>query len=84
MLFNLILNPPIVLLITDIISFGSENEYLLNATIHFAEETDEEDPELNSQCGENAYYSFDKATGTLTIGGTGNIYNYTDYKRNEE
>lgn len=31
---------------------------------------------LNNKCGDNATWSFDKTTGTLTISGTGDMYDY--------
>ena len=34
--------------------------------------------ETSNQCGENAFWSFDTATNTLTISGTGAMYNYYD------
>ena len=33
--------------------------------------------ETSSQCGENAYFSFDTDTGKLTISGTGAMYDYS-------
>jgi len=34
------------------------------------------DPSVSGQCGENAYWSFDEATGTLTISGEGAMNDY--------
>ena len=35
------------------------------------------DPSFEGQCGDNATYSFDPATGILTISGTGDMWDYT-------
>ena len=39
--------------------------------------------ELTGKCGDNAYWSFDESTGTLTISGTGDVYNYSQYSYNQ-
>ena len=48
---------------------GEENDYLEIATMHF-------EPTGRGACGMGAEYSFDSATGVLTISGTGAMYNY--------
>ena len=37
-----------------------------------------------NRCGDNAFWSFDAATGTLTISGTGKTYNYGDWGYGQE
>ena len=37
------------------------------------------DPDFEGDCGANATYSFDPTTGTLTISGTGEMWDYTSY-----
>ncbi len=54
------------------INAGYDHNYLSKATVHFDE------PQGNP-CGENVYYKFDSSTGTMTISGTGEMYNYEEY-----
>ena len=35
--------------------------------------------DVSSKCGDNAYWSFDETTGTLTIRGSGDMYDYGDW-----
>ena len=49
-------------------SIESHNEPLTNANIHYG---------IAGQCGDNAYYSFNQYTGTLTVYGTGEMYDYS-------
>ena len=48
-----------------------------NQEIAFAEDIEEN--QYSGSCGENATYSFDDTTGTLTISGTGNMKEYPDF-----
>ncbi|MBE6818184.1 MAG: hypothetical protein E7517_03365 [Ruminococcaceae bacterium] len=51
------------------IVIGEDNVYLKIATKHF-------EPTGRGACGTNVDYSFDSATGILTISGSGEMYNY--------
>ena len=51
------------------IVIGEDNFYLKIATKHF-------EPTGRGACGTNVDYSFDSATGILTISGSGEMYNY--------
>ena len=51
------------------IVIGEDNIYLKIATKHF-------EPTGRGACGTNVDYSFDSATGILTISGSGEMYNY--------
>ena len=55
------------------IAIGSDNEPLLNATIHYNEVEDED---ISGTCGESLTWTFDEETGELKIDGTGAMYNY--------
>ena len=50
----------------DAITIGTNNNPLINADVYFSE----------GSCGASAIYSFDEATGTLTISGSGAMYDY--------
>ena len=39
---------------------------------------------VSNQCGDNLYWSFDRAAGKLTITGTGNMYDYVDWRESQE
>lgn len=41
-------------------------------------------PASANRCGDNAFWSFDAATGTLTISGTGRTYDYGDWGYGQE
>ncbi len=41
----------------------------------------DDDSPFSGNCGENAYWSFDESTGTLTISGTGAMNSYNYYNR---
>ena len=65
------------------IEIGDDNDYLLDASIHFDYNTDSDNlnegkPSASASkvCGENAFYEFDAPTGTLTIGGKGAMFDY--------
>ena len=60
------------------ITFGDDNEPLLNATWHY--ESDGPSEPVTGQCGENLFWSFDESTGTLTITGNGEMSNYDRYE----
>ena len=49
-------------------SIESHNEPLTNANIHYG---------IAGQCGDNAYYSFNQYTGTLSVYGSGDMYDYS-------
>ncbi|MGN0606860.1 MAG: leucine-rich repeat domain-containing protein, partial [Oscillospiraceae bacterium] len=49
------------------ITIGSDNECLTYAAIHY------------TNCGKNCTWSFDETTGTLTISGSDDMYNYNNY-----
>lgn len=55
------------------ISIASGNDYLLEADIEF-----NYDPASAYKCGDNAFWAFDEEALTLTISGTGDMYDY-DY-----
>ena len=57
------------------ISFAENNEPLQNAQIHY-ESTGPSLPE--NACGENAVFSFDEASGVLTISGSGDMFDYVE------
>ena len=59
-------------------TFGDDNEPLLNATWHY--ESDGPSEPVTGQCGENLFWSFDESTGTLTITGNGEMSNYDRYE----
>ena len=53
------------------ITLGGYNECLTNSTMHYNS--------MGGLCGDNAKWILDNATGTLTISGTGDMYDYNDY-----
>ncbi|MBQ8575936.1 MAG: leucine-rich repeat domain-containing protein, partial [Clostridia bacterium] len=74
----------------DKLTVDSINSDLLNATIHFGNEELEEQPtpeepvppedaDPSKKCGDNLYWSYNEETSELTISGTGEMYDYTDY-----
>ena len=55
--------------------FGLTNP-LSKATIHYAEVDAEIEHVTSGECGMNLTWSYDETTGTLTISGTGDMYEY--------
>ena len=60
------------------IETGSDNDPLTSATIHYNYSPSDENSDYSGSCGENCTYSFDSATGILTISGTGDMTGYTE------
>ncbi len=67
------------------INITKQNGITYNVTVNYENERGESFSlskriQLNEtgKCGENAYYSFDGSTGTLTITGEGNIYDFSN------
>ena len=54
------------------ITIKDDNDPLLNANIHFNRDS----AITTGTCGKNAVWDFNEETGTLTISGTGNMYNW--------
>ena len=46
-------------------NLNGKNEILFNTTVHYLK-----------QCGDNVFWTFDESTGTLTISGEGDMYNF--------
>ena len=59
------------------IETGFYNDPLTSATIHYNYSPSDENSDYSGSCGENCTYSFDSATGILTISGTGDMTGYT-------
>ena len=68
------------------ISVGVSNENLQEATIHYnhkkggeiSSSVGEDDFVVNGSCGDNMTWSFDRYTGTLSINGSGEMYDITE------
>ncbi|MCM1508009.1 MAG: leucine-rich repeat protein [Ruminococcus flavefaciens] len=51
----------------------------IKSQLGISDDTENDEKELSGKCGDNAYWSFDESTGTLTISGTGSTYDYDKY-----
>ena len=69
---NIDVTPAVQLVNYSFAEYDGTNVYqFLNRTM--IAETTEDNNILSGKCGENAYWTFDKTTGTLTISGTGSV-----------